>query len=303
MSTIKTTANHAEVHAFLTNKLSLPVTHLTPIHGGEIAIAYEVQTKTTDLIFRLGPSINNFLKDKLAHERFNSSSIPIPRVIETGKYNQNLVFALSEKADGLRIDKLSREDLKSLVPSIIKSLIAIHAAPIPSINSFGYWTAEQSPVAASWADFLVSDTANYIPNGATRVAAIEIKDWHARFNELSSKVPNVCHLVHGDFSFDNSFAKGTRISGVIDWAESIYGDPLYDLTWLTFWYADKTYLKEYLATPEGLEIGGKATVDRMQCYTLRIGLRALFHFQKSAQPKAYEWTVNRMKEEFLVDRL
>jgi hygromycin-B 4-O-kinase len=293
MSTLKTQTAQDEVVSFLKHQLSLDVRDLQPIRGGEISQAYEVKLAHSELIFRVGPSLNNFIKDKLAQESYSSSLVPIPMVLEAGPYKDQLAFALSEKIQGVRVDKLSAEELRAALPGIAQTLVALHSAPIQSGTGFGYWNWDSEPASKSWSEFLISSMAAQLPQGIDLTAAAQIAAWYKRFLQLCPQLPASRCLVHGDFGFDNTFVKGIKVSGVIDWAESMFGDPLYDLAWLTFWSGEKAYLDAYLATPEGRRFGEDSVDKRMTCYFLRIGLRAMSHYERSGQIKSVEWAMER----------
>jgi aminoglycoside phosphotransferase (APT) family kinase protein len=66
-------------------------------------------------------------------------------------------------------------------------------------------------------------------------------------------VPDVRHLVHADLFNHNVLVDSTRISGVIDWGCSLYGDFVFDLAMLTFWW---------LWTPTWASIDIRAEITR-----------------------------------------
>ena len=44
------------------------------------------------------------------------------------------------------------------------------------------------------------------------------------FEKLMSFCGDQKHLFHGDFGFDNVLSDGSRVTGVLDWAECGYGE-------------------------------------------------------------------------------
>ncbi|WP_439897592.1 phosphotransferase, partial [Escherichia coli] len=63
----------------------------------------------------------------------------------------------------------------------------------------------------------------------------QVADMAGRCAELARHCPNVRALVHADFGSNNVLTDGHRITGVIDWSEAMYGDPLYDIANILFW--------------------------------------------------------------------
>lgn len=45
----------------------------------------------------------------------------------------------------------------------------------------------------------------------------------------------VRHVIHGDSTAGNLLVVDGAVSAVLDWGNSLVGDPLYDLAWLVFW--------------------------------------------------------------------
>src|SRR5581483_7888047 len=63
----------------------------------------------------------------------------------------------------------------------------------------------------------------------------------AQMTALLPSLPPVRTLVHGDVGFDNVLVEGGRISAVLDWANMVYGDFLFDVAWLRFWPSPVRY--------------------------------------------------------------
>jgi len=213
-----------------------------------------------------------------------------------GSYNEELSYALSEKAEGQRIDSIDPKGIKQLIPSIVSTLKSIHSAPIQKDTGYGFWSAEFSPASKSWGEFLLASALAQFPEGRTHPEKTEINSWRERFIELCSRVPDVHQLVHGDFGFGNAFANSEGVTSVIDWAESMFGDPLYDIAWIEFWYRDKSFLNEYLLQIQDSDFNRAGLDERMECYLLRTGLRSLYHFESSKQDAKGDWTVVRLRE-------
>ncbi len=106
--------------------------------------------------------------------------------------------------------------------------------------------------------------------------------------ELLKFCPEDRYLVHGDYGFGNILSDGTRITAVIDWEASMYGDFLFDVAWLSFW-SRKPDLESLYA--EHLKSQNREVphfAERILCYKLYIGLRTLSFFAYSNQKEKYD---------------
>jgi len=90
--------------------------------------------------------------------------------------------------------------------------------------------------------------------------------------------PEERHLVHDDLINFNVLVEGDRISAVLDWGSSIYGDFLYDIAKLVFyrpWYPawqDIDFAAEAQAHYDAVGLDVPHLSERLGCYALRIGL-------------------------------
>lgn len=90
--------------------------------------------------------------------------------------------------------------------------------------------------------------------------------------------PRERHLVHSDLLHWNVLVEDDTVTGLLDWGSSIYGDFVYDIAWLTFWWPWYPQWKEIDVAHEvrahnartGLVVPSFS--ERLRCYELRIGL-------------------------------
>lgn len=90
--------------------------------------------------------------------------------------------------------------------------------------------------------------------------------------------PRERHLVHSDLLHWNVLVEDDTVTGLLDWGSSIYGDFVYDIAWLTFWWPWYPQWKEIDVAHEvrahyartGLVVASFS--ERLRCYELRIGL-------------------------------
>jgi len=111
--------------------------------------------------------------------------------------------------------------------------------------------------------------------------------------QLLVGIPEVRGLIHNDLWLQNVLADGARITGVIDWGNAFYGDPLYDVArlswgadWPGWWYADGRAL---LVARHGA-LPGFAT--RLACYQCHLGLDDLRFYAKNGRPRSMAGRAN-----------
>jgi aminoglycoside phosphotransferase (APT) family kinase protein len=86
------------------------------------------------------------------------------------------------------------------------------------------------------------------------------------------------HVVHNDPLAGNVLVDERRISGVIDWGCSMYGDYLYDLAHFVFWrnwytaWRDIDFAAEAERHYELSGLGVPRFRERLACYQIQIGL-------------------------------
>jgi hygromycin-B 4-O-kinase len=95
----------------------------------------------------------------------------------------------------------------------------------------------------------------------------------AKRDESVGACPEHRGLVHGDLLAGNVLVAGEWITAVLDWGNSIAGDPLYDLAWLIFWSPWHPGLDPARLRSVADDLYGGSDIDeRLRCYHLHIGL-------------------------------
>jgi hygromycin-B 4-O-kinase len=111
---------------------------------------------------------------------------------------------------------------------------------------------------------------------------------------LAARCPEERALIHNDYWFMNILGEigpdGARITGVIDWAIALYGDPLYEVARLAWgadypgwWYDDGA---AFLHARYGAAPG---YADRIACYQCHLALDDLRFYAKTGRREEYDW--------------
>ena len=302
--TIKPTIDRPRLVALLREQFDSPPVRLRPIGTGQLsrAFSFAIAGHSRPYVVRLNASAEGFERDRYAWQTFASAELPIPRIVAIGQVDESF-FAISERAPGRTMTALSRAGRRRLLPLALDVLDHIHGQDVRDARGFGYWERPGVGQFASWRDYL----ASIIEDETTGFH----RGWHALFRDsflerevyesvygkmlqLADYCPEDRSLLHGDYGFDNLLTDGKRITGVIDWANVAYGDPLFEIAWLSLFYADPevdALLRErYESRPDPAPHYAK----RIACYQCRIGLDGLRFFARTNQPAAYRSIRNRI---------
>ncbi len=253
---------------------------------GLFSKAYAFTVTGKEYVIRLNSAAHaeeSFAKDAYAWRHFASDELPVPQVLATGQAATGR-YAISERSPGRSMWELSPEAREPLLPAFLDTLEAVGRANVSQSHGYGYWGCDGNGQYASWRDYLEDATQDEAGNhqNVSRLYSesfLEREIYETvcrRMLELTRWCPDQRSLVHGDYMFVNLVSDGERITGVIDWALSLFGDPLYDVAFLTWhaahpgwWYANG---KEIIRS----RFGSAANyAERIACYQCHIGLGLL----------------------------
>ncbi len=295
-STHKTKIEQATIEAFLQSHYKSPVTDIVAISGGEGSQAFSFNVNNEAFILRVNKHLNTgFKKDEYAFRHFNSQEIPIPEVTEIGTVNSGEYFAISKKVDGTLFKHLSDREFDEALPNLFITLDSIHAIDVSDKEGYGKWDEDGKSDKESWKSFLLNVDEYAVHMFGNSMLEKEVWDKaYVQFVELLPFCPEEKYLIHGDYNFDNILSKDGKISGVIDWEGSMYGDFLYDVARLQFFAKDFDYEKAYFDFHKDKEKNLKNLNERLLCYKLYIGLGALSFYAYSKQKDKYDLTKEKL---------
>lgn len=224
----------AEVQKFLEKRHNSQIEKIVHIQEGKHSDVFAYIHSGQEYIARVNVTDEGFLKDTYAYENFSNSKILIPKILEAGKFNENLFFCISEKVSGETAkEQYNKQDFSSL-PIQFETVEAIKAIPIhPNDSGFGKWKAG-------------GQTEYDFDKYFTEICTGGLSDWNvfkdvsyfdkdfvqyllAQIQRYSSHSMGVRELVHGDFGGSNLLVNNGKVSGIIDWAHSFYGDHFWDV--------------------------------------------------------------------------
>lgn len=294
MSTVKTKINKDLVLDFLKENFDASITNIEFISGGESSQAFSFHSDKGNFVIRINSNKRSFEKDEYAFNTFASEKIPIPKIVRIGQIDEKYYFAISTLAIGKIINELTEEEYQETFPDLLRVLDEIHAIDISKYSGYGSWDLNRIGKFQSWKDSVLSVNEYPTKENLFEVSFLERAVWNKIFTHIQELVkfcPEEKWLVHGDYGHNNAISDGRKITGVLDWAESIYGDFIYDIAWLSFWNS-KEHAKQIDTYYSQKEISNFA--ERLLCYKLCIGLSALSFFAYSEQKEKYESTKERI---------
>jgi hygromycin-B 4-O-kinase len=277
-----------------------------PLAGGFFSRAYACRAGGQEYVVRLNRAAHaaeSFAKDAYAWQHFAAPELPIPRVIASGTDGED-AWAISERVAGRTLDEHTPAVRRALLPATLDALDAIGRADVSASRGYGYWDAHGDGPFARWRDFLTAinedQTEGYYQgwHALFRDSFLEREVFDAvyrRMLQLAEHCPEERALVHNDYQYENVMADERRVTGVIDWGNGMYGDPLYDVARLLalaarpgWWHADGPELlrARYGHLPRYDE--------RVGCYACHAGLDDLMFYAKNGKRADYDFVRNRL---------
>ena len=298
---------------FLQEKFGSQISELTLLSGGEWSQAYSFIHQDRKYVLRWCNSSETFEKDAFASS-FNSEAMLIPKIIYEGmKYDK--YFAISEFAQGKFIETLIPIELEKTLPSLFNLFDALRNADLSKSTRYGGWDKSGIGGHKSWKEYLLdvkNDHNDALTHGwytslANSTLGTNIFDQlYSRLLSLVDQCPEVRELIHADLLNYNLLVSDNKISAVIDWQCSLFGDSLYDIAWFTFyapWYPQLEAVQlcqKAIAHFESIATNTLNLKTRLLCYHLHIGLGSIAYntFKKDwkAAQEVAEYTLKISQE-------
>lgn len=264
---------------------------------GEESQAFSFKEKNEEYVLRVHISAEGFKKDAYCFQKFVSEKIPIPEVLKVGSVDSDHSFCISKKIPGVTLQESSEEAIdKLLVPTDVV-LSAIHGTDISSTSGFGDFDSAGKGKYSNWRDFLTAALEpenNQWDDVRKQSDSKLIDDIMREFVSLLSYCPEERQLLHADFGSNNVLTDGIRITGVLDWEEAKYGDPLFDMGefWSTWLMCVRKQSEYWQKTKSGLPY----YQERKRCYDLRTALVEIYENALGGGTEMLRWVENRSKE-------
>jgi hygromycin-B 4-O-kinase len=256
---------------------------LRPLGAGQWSRAYAFTLDGQELVARFGAYVEDFEKDRLMSAH-SSARLPIPEVLDVGSVNDGEYYAISRRAHGPFLDALDSAGMRQVLPAVLDAMAAARAIDVSATAGYGGWSAsDRNAPFASWPEALLANLDD-LPGRRTsgwRKALEQSPAASAAFDEaaevlrrLAPACPDRRQVIHQDFLNRNVLVDGSRLTAVLDWGNAMYGDGLYDLAWLLYWWPwypgwSDIDIQRIVA---GHVHGEPDAAERLLTYQLHIGL-------------------------------
>ncbi|HET9808923.1 MAG TPA: aminoglycoside phosphotransferase family protein [Candidatus Limnocylindria bacterium] len=280
-----TKTDHGETQRDFLRERFGPGAQIEVIRPGEWSVAYSVKTADADLVARFSEYDEDFEKDAYA-ARYSSTALPIPPILQWGPALDGF-YAVAPRMNGEHIDGLDEPRMRRVLPSLFAALDAMREVDLQAASGFGGWRADGRTSHPSWREWLLRFVDEPATRGAPgwrellRDSPTEFRSFeegYLRLVELAEPCPEVRHLFHDDLINRNVLVDDDRISAVLDWGSSKYGDFLFDIANLVFYtpwfpqWRNIDFAAEALAHYKSIGLAVPNFAERLRCYTLRIAL-------------------------------
>lgn len=162
----------------------------------------------------------------------NHVAIPIPKLFRSFVFEEVPVIVL-ERVQFPLLETVPREEISQYIPSMIENLRRLH-----TIKSTSPGSLSELNNSRTWKeimlDIFVGDTFDWNEiahrNGLdTKLVMSSVENIVKKINDTEF-VSHEYSLLHTDFNQRNLFVdtQNHEITGIIDWEEAIFGDPIYD---------------------------------------------------------------------------
>jgi LPS sulfotransferase NodH/aminoglycoside phosphotransferase (APT) family kinase protein len=279
--------NESEAAHLLSRHFNGSVSAVSPMMGGQTALAFSFAANGERYVIRFSFNKYGLYKDKYAYEHFHSDVRPIPKTISIAQHSQSISYSITEMAQGKELYTYPAESISGGLKSrLVDFIIGNRTTALPGSN-FGRWDDQGDAFYPTWQSYLRSlneTVENNLDSLRTIFSDDQLERIQYNYNRLIDFCPDVRQLIHGDFSKDNIFTDGKKITALVDWDNSMYGDALYDLAWASFWEERMQYESVYNSRTVQVGFSEQNLTERLQCYKMHGAISSLCWYMHSGQP-------------------
>lgn len=266
-----------------------PVIQITPLNvKSSYHTIYYLKSKKLEYILKIN-SLNNLFTDysffieEYIQKILLRSKLPNIKVfnIDITRDYIPTEFMLMEFLRDSPLEQFKNSEYKNIYTDLGRVFKQIHSI---SANNYGpidikllLTKNELTGTFSSWKSFIFLNLNNHLkecvkigvlsPSELVSLKSIYVKSKPIFTNSKSS-------LIHNDPSLRNIFVNNNRVTGIIDWEDAIFGDPLWEIAFIdTFLFRKEDKLKfKLFCNGYGININKEYKSLKYWLYYLRISL-------------------------------
>ena len=300
MPDLRPLVTREQVLGLLSQHFPTPILDVAPVEGGQVARTFSFRVADQEFLVRFNldkMGHSNFPKEAYLVRKLARTALPLAPLLQVGRLGE-LHYAISHKMPGKMLQEHTPQEVKALLPHILDLIEIAHSVNIGETQGYGVFDDQGKGFHASWRASLLKiadeeDEHGYFGRwhnlfNETFLERAFFESLYQRMKELIAFCPEERTLLLGNFSTRNLLAQDGKITAVLDLIGASYGDAVYDIVLLDFWWPPLGIREAFLAYQQqrGREL--PHYTERLLCYECCHALDGLRFFAKSGNEAGYQ---------------
>jgi hygromycin-B 4-O-kinase len=297
-----------QVSTLLQQHFHAPILDLLPVEDGQVARVFSFRVQGQEYIVRFNANkmlTSNFPKEAYVLRKLAGTALPLAPLLYVGRLG-DLHVAISRKLPGKMLQEHTPHEALALVPQILELMNALHSVDTSETRGYGVFDYRGRGGAASWHSSLLrvaeeEDERDYFGKwyrlfDETILERDLFEHLYQRMKELLSFCPQERTLLLKAFTTRNILAEHGKITAVLDLIDASYGDRVYDIVALDFWWPSSGIREAFLADQQRRGQDLPFYKERLLCYECHHALDGLRFFAKSDNEQGYQMMRNIIQQ-------
>jgi hygromycin-B 4-O-kinase len=307
MKSVKPVIDAQTAATLLRDDLQIDFDNLKEVDGGLIARTYslDMDGRPCVLQFTEHNMSQGCLNERFFSERFRQMEIPVRSVLYEGDF-AGLHYTIAEKVQGKGLNQLPRGEFMAVLPSVMDLLLRIASIDTSDTTGYGWLDVDGNGMFASWREYLCQirdeEPGQFYDHwhslfDSTFLDRKVFDHYYTKMEALIEWTPSRRELVHGGFGYGNVLVEDGQITAVLDWQDARYGDPVFDLAYMTDWFDGGTQEACINVYKKSLEKFGRKEThlqDRIKCYRYFMGIDGLRFAAKTENEGFYQAVLDKL---------
>lgn len=300
MPDLRPIVDSEQVLALLNQHFRAAILDLTPVEGGQVARTFSFRVEDQEYIVRFNLDkmlTSNFPKEAYLVRKLAGTSLPLAPILHVGRLG-DLHFAISRKLPGRMLQEHPPQEVQALLPQILDLMEIAHSVDTGETQGYGVFDDQGRGLSTSWHASLLKiaeeeDESDYFGKwhrlfDETFLERDLFEKLYQRMKDLLVYCPEERTLLLGAFTTRNMLAQDGKVTAVLDLLDASYGDAVYDIVPLDFWWPPLGIREAFLAYQQQRGRDLPFYAERLLCYECYHALIGLRFFAKSGREKSYQ---------------